>query len=152
MFTPYWPLQIMFKNKLKVIGLLVLLVGLYAILKEVVLPFAFDVAKSDLFLDGSEDNGSLIAVSTPMSDMAFKHCNTYITEELGDDVTPVFAPRPINAWDIGSYTFIVNGEVELQGKDGASSMKKYVCRIKFDEGDQNLLDNWSIYGVSGLDS
>lgn len=142
----------MFKNKLKIAGLLVLLVALYAVLKEVAIPFAFDVAKSDLFLDGSEDNASLLPVSTPLSDMAFKHCNTYIAEELGDDVTPVFASRAINTWDIGSYTFVVNAEVELQGKDGASSMKKYVCRIKFDEGDQNAFENWSVYGISGLDS
>lgn len=142
----------MLKNKLKIVGLLVLLVGLYAVLKGIVIPLVFDVAKSDLFLDGSEDNASMLPVSTPLSDMAFKHCNTYITEELGDDVTPVFAPRALNTWDIGSYTFVVNGEVELQDKDGASSMKKYVCRIKFDEGDQNVFDNWSVYGVSGLDS
>lgn len=139
-----------FKN-LRWLGLIVALIVLYTILNKVIIPFTFDVAKSDLYLDGSEDNGSQFAVSTAMSDLAYKHCNTFIKNELDEDAAPRFASQPIKAWDIGSYTFIVNGEIELQNKDGVSNPKKYVCRIKFEDGDQNDFDNWSVYGVTGLD-
>jgi hypothetical protein len=140
----------MFKN-LKFIGVIVFLVGLYLILNKVIIPLTFSAAKSDLYLDGSEDNGSQYAVSSPLSEIAYKHCKTYIKNELDDGLTPQFPPQPINAWDIGSYIFLVNGEIEIRNQDGASTLKKYVCRIKFDEGDQNVFDNWSVYGISGLD-
>jgi hypothetical protein len=141
----------MFTNKLKLIALLAFVVILYVILNKVIIPLTYDAAKSELYLDGSDDNASLYPVSSAMSDMAYKHCNTYIEKELDDDVAPIFQPQPINAWDIGSYTFVINGEVELRDKEGVTSRKKYVCRIKFEEGDQNDFNNWSIYGVSGLD-
>ena len=138
-------------KKLKLLGLLLFLIGLYVVLNKVIIPFTFDVAKSDLYLDGSNDNPDLYPVNSPMSEMAYKHCNTYITQDLADDLTPIFPPQPIKAWDIGSYTFLVNGEVELQNQEGVSTFKKYLCRIKFDEGDQNAYENWSVYGISGLD-
>jgi hypothetical protein len=141
----------MFFNKFKSIALLLFLIGLYVMLNKLIIPLTFEAAKSDLFLDGSDDNGSRYAVSTPLSEIAFKHCNTYIGKELDEDITPIFQPKPINSWDIGSYTFLVNGEIELRNKEGASSLKKYVCRIKYEEGDQNDINNWSVYGVSGLD-
>jgi hypothetical protein len=141
----------MFNKKLKLLGLIVFVIGLYVILIKVVIPITYNAAKSDLYLDGSDDNGSQFAVSSPMSDMAYKHCNTYIEKELDDGLTATFAPQTINAWDIGSYIFLVNGEIEIRDQNGASTLKKYVCRIKYGEGDQSIFDNWSVYGVSGLD-
>ncbi|MGR8934092.1 MAG: hypothetical protein ACU837_06835 [Gammaproteobacteria bacterium] len=139
------------KKNFKLLGVIVFLIALYAVLNKVIIPFTFDAAKSDLYLDGSDDSGSRYAVSSEMADFAFKHCNTYIKEEMDEDLTPLFASQAINVWDIGSYTYLVNGEVEFQDKNGVSTSKKYVCRIKYDEGDQNDFNNWSVYGISGLD-
>lgn len=139
------------KKNFKLLGVILFLIGLYVVLNKVIIPFTFDVAKSDLYLDGSDDSGSQFATSSEMTEMAFKHCNTYIEKDLGEDITPLFASQPINVWDIGSYTYLVNGDIEIQDKDGVLTSKKYVCRIKFDEGDKSAYDNWSVYGVSGLD-
>lgn len=134
----------------KLIASLFFILGLYVMLKEIIIPIAFNAAKSDLFLDGSEDNGSLLPTTSALADTAFKHCNTYIAQELNDAKTR-FADKPINVWDIGSYTFVVNSEIEVQGDSGAPEVKKYVCRIKYGEGDQNALDNWSVYGIDGVE-
>lgn len=138
-------------SKLRFLGLCAFLVVLYVILVKVIVPFTLKIAKSDLYLDGSDDNGSLLPVNNDLSSLAYQHCNTYITQELHEDLTATFAPKPVNTWDIGSYTFVVNGEIDIQNQEGVSTPKKYVCRIKYDEGDQNDINNWSIYGISGLD-
>lgn len=139
-------------NKLKFFLVLVFFVGLIVILKYVIMPYAQNVAASDLFLDGSSDNPNPMSISNNMTDAAFRHCNRYIREELDDEVTVNFPNQPLHAWGIGSYSYVINSEVEILGKDGVAKQAKYVCRIKFDEGkDPENYEDWSVYGVDGID-
>ncbi len=126
-------------------GLTVLLLTQY----KVVMPFIYKTAASDLFLVDSKDQASPIAISTPMSGIAFTHCNNYIKSELGPDTTVAFPEKPLNAWTLGNYQYLISAEVTV-----SNSTKKYACRITYNNGDNEEgsldFDNWSIIGLSGV--
>ena len=142
---------------MKKYSLLFLIIGigvLILVTQKVVLPLVYDVVKSDAFLVDSKDQGSQLPISNPMTDLAFMHCNNYIKSELGADVSVTFPEKPLNAWSLGNYQYIVNAEVNITSASNTTT-KKYLCRITYENGDntEGSLDfnNWSIIGVDGLD-
>lgn len=84
------------------------------------------------------------------------HCNSYIKSKLGPDVSINFPEKPLNAWSLGNYQYIINAEIDITSAAANTTTKKYVCRINYKNGDndEGSLDfaNWSIEGLSGLDS
>lgn len=120
------------------------------------MPFVYKVVQSDLFLVDSKDQGSQSPISTPLTGLAFAHCNTYIKSKLGPDVSSHFAEKPLNAWSLGNYQYVINGEIDITSTNTSTITKKYVCRINYKNGDNeegaNDFANWSIEGLSGLDS
>jgi hypothetical protein len=132
-------------------GLAVLLLSQY----KVIMPFIYKVAASDLFLVDSKDQASQLPISTPLSAIAFLHCNNYIKSELGSDVNITFPEKPLNAWTLGNYQYLISAEVTITNDKANTSIKKYACRITYNNGDdeEGALDfeNWSIVGLSGLE-
>ncbi|MDD1623786.1 MAG: hypothetical protein LUQ56_07060 [Methylococcaceae bacterium] len=130
-------------------GLAILLLSQY----KLIMPFIYKVVSSDLFLVDSKDQASQLPISTPLSGIAFMHCNNYIKSELGSDVSVAFPEKPLNAWTLGNYQYLISAEVTITSD--TTSTKKYVCRITYNNGDneEGALDfeNWSIIGMSGLD-
>lgn len=122
---------------------------------KVIMPFIYKVVASDLFLVDSKDYASQLPISTPLSGIAFMHCNNYIKSELGPNVTVTFPDKPLNAWTLGNYQFLISGEVAITSPTAKTAAKKYACRITYNNGDneEGALDfeNWSIIGLSGLD-
>ena len=143
------------KNKFTAIFFFIGLVALIVLQRELVMPLINKVVSSDLFLVESDDKGSDQAVSNELTDLAFAHCNNYIKDELDDEFTVTFSQKPINAWSIGNYQYVINGEIEINSPDAGNMIKKYVCRISYSKGnDQSGImdgDNWSVYGLSGID-
>lgn len=144
------------KNLLKKYRILILIVGLLVLSvsqQKLFMPYVYDVIKSDLFLVDTKDKGSDLPVSTPLSNIAFMHCNNYLKSKAETDVTMNFAEKPLKAWDIGNYQYVINAEVSITNNAGTSS-KKYACRITYNKGDNEEdalnIDNWSIIGVSDL--
>lgn len=139
----------------KVILFVACLVGLIALQAKVILPFVYDIVASDIFLEESEDTASVNAISTDMTTYAFEQCNLYIADEFGSDYSVSFSTQPINAWGMGNYEYVINADIDLLPADAQSFTRRYVCRIKYDEGsDQSGItnpDNWTINGISGLD-
>jgi hypothetical protein len=136
--------------------ILILIVGLLFLSlsqQKFIMPFIYDIIKSDLFLVDSKDKGSDAPVSTPLSNIAFMHCNNYLKSKAEPDVSMSFPEKPLKAWDIGNYQYIINAEVNITDKSGTST-KKYTCRITYNNGDNEEdalnIDNWSIIGVSDL--
>lgn len=131
-------------------GLIILLLTQY----KVVMPGLYKVVSSDLFLVDSNDQSSQIAISTPLTDLAFKHCNEFIKNDLGSDIKISFADKPVNAWSLGNYQYLVNGDITLTSADSSVSTKKYACRVTYNNGDDqsgiNDISNWSLIGVSGI--
>ena len=137
---------------------LLLIAGLAALLLtqyKLIMPFIYKVAASDLFLIESNDNASQLPISTPLSDIAFRQCNSYIKSKLGTDVEISFPEKPLNAWSLGNYQFLISAEVNITGDSANSGQKKYACRINYDKGANQEgaldFDNWSVIGLSGLD-
>lgn len=124
--------------------------------QKFIMPIIYDVIKSDLFLVDTKDQGSQLPISTPLSNIAFNHCNSHIKSELPADATINFADKPIKAWDIGNYQYVINGEAKVTVGSAAASTKKYVCRITYDESEseneKDALDikNWTVVGISDL--
>lgn len=144
------------KNLLKKYRILILIVGLLVLSvsqQKLFMPYVYDVIKSDLFLVDSEDKGSDLPVSTPLSNIAFMHCNNYLKSKAETDVTMNFAEKPLKAWSLGNYQYVINAEVSITDSAGTST-KKYACRITYNKGDNEEdalnIDNWSIIGVSDL--
>jgi hypothetical protein len=133
-----------------IVGLIILLLTQY----KLVMPFVYKVASSDLFLVDSKDQSSQQAISTPLSNIAFMHCNNYIKSELGPDVTIIFPEKPLNAWTLGNYQYLISAEINISSDKTSASNKKYACRVTYNNGDdqEGALDfaNWSIIGLSGI--
>lgn len=132
------------------------LATLLLIQKELVMPFVYKVVQSDLFLVDSNDPGGQSPISTPLTELAYTHCNNHIKSKLGPDVSINFPAKPLNAWSLGNYQYVINGEMNVTSNTQNADTKKYVCRINYKNGDnaKGSVDfaNWSIEGLSGLDS
>jgi hypothetical protein len=139
-----------YRYLLFIAGLTLLLLSQY----KIVMPFIYKVVSSDLFLVDSKDQASPLPISTPLSGIAFMHCNNYIKSELGSDVTVIFPEKPLNAWTFGNYQYLISAEVDVTKNNEGSTTKKYACRITYNNGDdeEGALDfkNWSIIGLSGV--
>jgi hypothetical protein len=139
------------KKLIKPILLILLFVALIFFQRDAVMPFVYDVIKSDLFLVESDDLGDTQAIANSMTSYAHQHCNQNLREEYGDDYTLTLSENAINIWDIGNHDYVVNGEITVQSEDMPNSIRKYVCRIKHSDDSPSDFDNWSLYGISGLD-
>ena len=106
-----------YRTLLFIAGLAILLLSQY----KVIMPFIYKVAASDLFLVDSKDQASQLPISTPLSDIAFTHCNNYIKSELGPDVTITFPEKPLNAWTLGNYQYLINAEVTITSDTAKTS-------------------------------
>ena len=143
---------------MKKYSILIFIVGLTTLLlvqKEIIMPFVYKVVQSDLFLVDSKDQGGQSPISTPLTGLAYKYCNSQIKSKLGSDVSINFPEKPLNVWSLGNYQYVVNGEFDITSTTTGTVTKKYVCRINYKNGDneEGSLDftNWSIDGLSGLD-
>lgn len=147
------------KNFVKKYSLLVLIAGLGLLIffqNKVIMPLVTDVIKSDAFLVDTKDQGSQqLAISTELTNIAFSHCNNYIKSELGSDAKINFAKKPLKAWGLGNYQFMINAEINIADKNGNSSTQKYLCRITYDKGENQDgvldFDNWTMVGLSGIE-
>jgi hypothetical protein len=142
---------------MKKYSIIILIVGLGILLlitQKIFLPLVYGVAKSDIFLIESKDQGGQMPLSNSMTDLAFTHCNNYIKSELGPDTSISFQVKPINSWSLGNYEYVVNAEATITNTSNTNT-KKYACRIAYDNGDNldGALDfaNWSVSGVDGID-
>jgi hypothetical protein len=136
---------------LLVIGFIVLLLTQY----KIVMPLVYEVIKSDLFLVDSKDKASQQPISTPLTGIAFMHCNHYIKSKLGPEKSIIFPDKPLNAWSLGNYQYVINAEIMISDDKANTLSKKYACRITYNNGDNEEgtgdFDNWTIDGVSGLE-
>ncbi|MGZ5075645.1 MAG: hypothetical protein ACXV9R_03400 [Methylobacter sp.] len=143
-------------KKYSLIIFIAALATLLLIQSKVVMPFVYKIVQSDLFLIDSKDQGSQSPISTASTQLAFTHCNNYIKSKLGPDVSITFPEKPLNAWSLGNYQYVINAEIDITSTTANATTKKYVCRINYKNGDNNegALDfaNWSIEGLSGLDN
>ena len=138
---------------------LLLIAGLAVLLltqQKIIMPLVYDVIKSDLFLVDSKDEASQLPISTTLTALAFMHCNNHIKSELGSEVSITFPEKPINAWSLGNYQYLINAEVSINSTTSNTEKKKYACRINYDKGENEEgaddFDNWSIVGLSGIDN
>lgn len=139
------------KNLIKPILIILAFVALIFFQRDAVMPNVYKVIKSDLFLVDSDDLGDTSAIINSMTSYAHQHCNQILHDKYGDNYTITLLENAINIWDIGNHDYVVNGEITYQSNDTANTTKKYVCRIKHDGDAPSDLDNWSLYGISGLD-
>ncbi|NOT83303.1 MAG: hypothetical protein HOP02_00685 [Methylococcaceae bacterium] len=117
------------------------------------IPLAYKAAESDLFLIDNDDAGSREATKNAYTEMAFKQCNDYIKEELGDKLSVSFSPAPINSWGLGNYEYLINADININSTPPRT--ERYACRIQFDPGkdtsDLGNKNNWSMIGISGIE-
>jgi hypothetical protein len=135
---------------------LLLFVGLGALIafmRFVLLPLVMEVVASDAFLVDSKDVASLHSLETPLTAIAFNHCNTYVKSELGKDVSVSFADKPTKAWGFGGYKFMIRSNFTVAGS--TKPQNEYACQITYNNGDnqEGIADyeNWTIDGLTGLD-
>jgi hypothetical protein len=145
-----------FTARLKKYRILILVVGLLVLSisqQKFLMPLVYDVIKSDLFLVDSKDQGSDKPISTPLSNIAFMHCNNYIKSKATPDESISFTEKPLKAWDLGNYQYVINAEINVTS-NSITTTKKYTCRITYNNGDNEEdalnIDNWSIIGVTDL--
>ena len=139
-----------YRTFLFIAGFAVLLLSQY----KLVMPTIYKIAASDLFLVDSKDQASQVAITTPLSNIAFSHCNHYIKSELGEKTTIIFPEKPSNAWTLGNYQYLISADINVSPENGVTNTRKYACRITYNNGDNEEgsldFDNWSIIGVSGI--
>ena len=126
------------------------LVALFVLNKYVILPLVYDVIKSDAFLVDTKDQESRYPISNDMTDLGYMHCNSYIKSKLDANSSLAFPPKPIRAWTLGNYHYLINGEVKMNGAN-----QKYACRINYNNGEKQEgaqdFNNWTVEGVDGIE-
>jgi hypothetical protein len=147
------------KNFIKKHPTLTLIIGLGALIftqQKVIMPFVYEVIKSDIFLVESNDKASQLPIATHLTEVAFINCNKYIKSKLDPNTTITFPDKPINAWSLGNYQYVINAEITISSESAQVIKQKYACRISYNNGDdQNGVseyENWSVDGLSGLDN
>jgi hypothetical protein len=142
---------------MKKYSFLYLLIGLAILLllsQKIILPLVYDVVKSDAFLEETQDLPSQYPISNAMTDFAFTHCNNYIKSELGSNATVTFSAKPLKAWTLGNYHYLINGDIGISGTDKQGT-HKFVCRIAYSKGNQEEgasdFTNWNIEAIEGID-
>lgn len=142
--------------KFKFLLFVACLVVLLAFQAKVIVPYLYDIAASDLFLEDSGDKANRQSSSNDMTIAAFDQCNSYIANEELADYTVTFSEKAINAFSLGNFRYVINADLDVQPADSASVTKRYVCRIQYsnDEDNTGTSDpkNWSVDGISGLDN
>lgn len=122
--------------------------------QKVLLPLVYDVVKSDAFLMDTKDQASQYPISNEYTDLAYMHCTTFIKSKLDQNIELSFLDKPLKAWTLGNYHYLINAEVTIKGSEGAAN-KKFVCRITYNKGEDKDgaqdLDNWTIEGIDGID-
>lgn len=142
-------------KKFKLLFIIGGFLGLILFQREAIMPFVYKVVSSDLFLVDTDDVADLESVSNEMTDLAFGFCNNHIRNELGNKHSVSFSEKPLNAWGIGNYEYVINAEVEIAGSETAAVTRRYACRIIYRKGDDLSgilnVENWRINGISGID-
>lgn len=140
------------KNKFLLV--VVLATALLVFQSKVIMPYIYDIAASDLFLEDTGDEKNDISSANLMTLAAFDQCNNNIASELLPDSTLVFSDTFINAFSLGSHQYVLNANLEIQPDSAPVFSKRYVCKIKYSKGNDtsvlNVDENWSIIGISGL--
>ncbi len=140
----------------KMILFFIILIALLVFQAKVIMPILYDIAASDFFLEDSEDEANRISTNSTMTDAAYDQCNFYVANELLPDLTFTFSKQPLNAFSLGNYSYVINADLKIIPNNAASYTRRYVCRIKYLNEDDNTglsdFENWSIDGFSGLDN
>ncbi len=140
----------MFKNRV-VSGLLliVFVVLSYIVLIQYVTPLVIDVTSSDLYIEETDDYASVIAKSTPMTEIASTFCFNELAEEY-DTMTDIDVSKVEHtAWSMGGYHYIVKANIPAnQSPDNLQHIM--VCEISYDSASQapNTPENWNVTGLS----
>jgi len=141
-------------NKKQILFIIIGIIALLVFQVKVVMPLVYDIAASDLFLEDTGSEKNRMSTDTEMTNRAFEQCNIYIANETFPEHTLTFAERPIGAFALGNYEYIINSELEILPANDAAYTQKYACKIKYlnkdDTSDISNPDNWSISGISGL--
>ena len=142
-------------SKKKIFALFAAVIALVVFQRELLIPMAKEAAKSDLFLIESKDQGSMITQSNEMTQFAFQHCNTHLKADLDPKTTVVLPEKPLNAWSLGNYEYVVSAEADVMKEATPPNKHKYVCRISYKNGDDTSgaaeFSNWSLDGLSKVD-
>lgn len=144
-------------DKKKILVLLAMVIGLVLLQRELLIPAAKDVAtKTDLFLVDSKDQGSMFTQSNEMTQFAFTHCNAHLKADLdGKSITLQLPEKPLNAWSLGNYEYVVSAEADVTEPEKATRKQKYLCRISYKNGDDTSgaadFNNWSLDGLSNVE-
>lgn len=144
-------------DKKRILVLLAIVIGLVLLQRELLIPMAKDVAtKTDLFLVDSKDQGSMFTQSNEMTQFAFTHCNAHLKADLdGKSITVQLPEKPLNAWSLGNYEYVVSAEADVTEPEKATRKQKYLCRISYKNGDDTSgasdFNNWSLDGLSNVE-
>lgn len=139
----------MFKNMPKKysIPLFVLfIVGLYASLNKLIVPFVLKVSGSDIFFEKEDEPEELGKISNERTGFAFDQCKSAMKEANHVPEGSRFADAEYEAWALGGKTYLIRSHVNVTA-EGAMVDKKYACKIKFSGGDMGDAANWAVLGV-----
>lgn len=143
-------------SKKKLFALIASVIALILFQRELLIPMAKDAAKSDLFLVDTKDQGSMMTQSNDMTQFAFTHCNAHLKAQLDPKTTVTLPEKPLNAWSLGNYEYVVSAEADVAHEGAAAQKHKYVCRISYKKTDDLSVaadfNNWSLDGLSKVDN
>lgn len=139
----------------KVILFIIGLAALLAFQIKVVMPVVYDIIASDFFMEDSGDEENRISTSNLLTNAAYDQCNDYIEKEFSPEISVTFPDKSLNAFSLGNFQYVINADITILPENAAPYSKRYVCRIKYLQGSDNMgladSENWSIDGLSGLD-
>lgn len=118
-------------------ALLVYVVALYVGHNTVLIPFLEDVARSDLFLDVSDNDQD-------RSRVAVLQCKSNIARELETNDQAHFPSEDFKVWRLSPSRYLVQSHVYENVASDAQSKTHFLCKLSYTGGDEFNPDSWSV--------
>ena len=134
------------KSQLSFLFLLIFVAGLYVFQNKAVTPFVLKMVNSSLLVKKTDDVRQPGVVDNEKTRLALDHCNTYLLEHYDLDDSTQISNTEHSAWALGDYSYVVRSRFDLLSPSEVKKDRKYVCKIKHFDGDENDYENWTVFG------
>ena len=122
----------------------IFVIGLYIFQNKAVTPFLMEVIQSPLFIKKVDDVAQSGAVSSDKTALALMQCTTYLRNQYDIEKSVEITHKNHTAWALGDYTYLINSTFDLLSPSSVKSNQKFVCKIKYFEGDDTQYSNWNV--------
>jgi len=103
------------------------------------------VLDTEFFRGTPEQGGQATPIQGERAALAHTFCAQHVARQLNFGQTGTFASPQYTAWDLGFDRYLVRAQIERT--NDPTGTRRYLCKIVFQGGDENDINNWVVQSV-----